>query len=529
MTSKTVTKQLAGQQDILVGVGSVTQTRQSGTREIDRLDLIKPVTNLAALKVLVVSDENNLFGKVSLLGLASENDERGGMFVYSAATDPGTADDIDIVAAFGGVGAWTRYKASALDQKIQDTGNFYNGSSIEAALQELGAAGAHVTMNDVAFLDVTDSPITGDDVYNNFLLAIDTSAGAVVVNLNAIDTLALPYKITIKKLDATGNAISVVPGGTDLIDGVAATKTITLASSGATFVADDTVPDPDNWVTIQFGPTSGNRSVQDYTPVASAPGLTEFIPGTTTTLTMPADPGAETNIDVLFNGVTIHKENFVHSTTTIQFDVPIPLGTTNVEIIVGATLALGIPSDESVTAAKIATSDVVAIWDKIFGGAIAKTWAAIQTFSAGLKFGGGGDTLNHYTAPTLFTPILQGSSTPGAPVFSNEFGVWWRIGDIVFYQIDLTLSALGGMVGTLILDISNIGYGIKSDSKYSASISKFELVNLDAGYTAIYVERSTATVFIVNEVGDNVAANGVVITQLAATSSFSFSGSFRVA
>jgi len=49
---RTITKQLAGEEDLLLGAGTVDQERYGGTQTITRISLLKHVEDVAALNVL---------------------------------------------------------------------------------------------------------------------------------------------------------------------------------------------------------------------------------------------------------------------------------------------------------------------------------------------------------------------------------------------------------------------------------------------------------------------------------------------
>ena len=74
--------------------------------------------------------------------------------------------------------------------------------------------------------------------------------------------------------------------------------------------------------------------------------------GSDTTLTLSADPGSENNTQVYIDGVYQPKSSYSVSGTTLTFSTAPPTGT-SVEAIVGASSSAGVPSDASVTSAKL--------------------------------------------------------------------------------------------------------------------------------------------------------------------------------
>jgi len=74
--------------------------------------------------------------------------------------------------------------------------------------------------------------------------------------------------------------------------------------------------------------------------------------GSDTTLTLSADPGSENNTQVYIDGVYQPKSSYSVSGTTLTFSTA-PPNNTSVEAIVGASASAGVPSDASVTSAKL--------------------------------------------------------------------------------------------------------------------------------------------------------------------------------
>ena len=71
-----------------------------------------------------------------------------------------------------------------------------------------------------------------------------------------------------------------------------------------------------------------------------------------TTLTLSSDPGSENNTQVFIDGVYQPKSSYSVSGTTLTFSTAPPTGTA-VEAIVGSSAPAGVPSDASVTSAKL--------------------------------------------------------------------------------------------------------------------------------------------------------------------------------
>lgn len=100
---------------------------------------------------------------------------------------------------------------------------------------------------------------------------------------------------------------------------------------------------------IGYDPSApGTISVQRFSAGSG------FTAGSTTTLTITSNPGSANNIDVYFDGQYQHHDQWSITGTTITFTAAIPLGTSVVEVKYGNSVAINVPADGSVTAAKMA-------------------------------------------------------------------------------------------------------------------------------------------------------------------------------
>lgn len=156
---------------------------------------------------------------------------------------------------------------------------------------------------------------------NRFPLIVDSSGTAAIKELASGDNL-----------DLTGNGIvgagtvaltNLTVGGLQGSDG----QVLTSTGSG-----------------IAWEDASGGSSTFG---VATMTG-----DGSDTTLTLTSDPASENNTQVFIDGVYQPKSSYSVSGTTLTFSTAPPNGT-SVEAIVGASSPAGVPSDASVTSAKL--------------------------------------------------------------------------------------------------------------------------------------------------------------------------------
>jgi hypothetical protein len=220
-------------------------------------------------------------------------------------------------------------------------------AAAEAAATAAQNAAAAVIWNDVVFLTVADSPFTITNAHRGKLLCVDASGGAVAMTLPEISGLSLasPFVLGIKKTDSSGNAVNVSRAGSDTIDG-ATSKSIAVADAGATFIP-DTDPAPDEWTTADFGAQAGNLTIDRFSGDDAD-----------TTFTLSVDPGSENNTQVFVEGVYQQKDTYSLSGTTLTFTEAPPLGTDNIEVVIGTVLSIGTPSDSTVTRAKMVAGAV---------------------------------------------------------------------------------------------------------------------------------------------------------------------------
>lgn len=156
-----------------------------------------------------------------------------------------TADEISTAQASA-----TAAAASASAASTSETNAATSETNAAAS-----AAAAAATLNsaffrDVVYIDNTDSPLTIDSTYNGKLLSIDSSGGAITINLPTIAGLTLPFNIAMN-LTTGGNSVTINRGGTDTIQG-ATSKVLALQGEGVQLVAEDELS-PDRWEANLFG------------------------------------------------------------------------------------------------------------------------------------------------------------------------------------------------------------------------------------------------------------------------------------
>jgi len=177
------------------------------------------------------------------------------------------------------------------------------------------------------------------------LFRANTGSGAITFTLPQISTVTDGFKVSIVKWTADGNAVNINRSGSDTING-GTTAQIGSQYSQVVFVADF---ETNTWFASQSGLGATNVNVDVFSGN-----------GSTTAFTLTADPSTKNNTYVSIGGVYQQKSQYSVSGTTLTFNAAPPAGTSNIEVVYGTPLAIGTPSDGTVTAAKMAAGAAAA-------------------------------------------------------------------------------------------------------------------------------------------------------------------------
>lgn len=115
------------------------------------------------------------------------------------------------------------------------------------------AALASAFWRGVVYITNADSPFTINTNHNGKLISVDTTAGAVTVNMPEISSVVLPFNIGVK-LTAGSNAVTITRSGTDTIDG-GTSKTLSTPNAAAQLIG-DLQKSPDDWSSLDIGVVS---------------------------------------------------------------------------------------------------------------------------------------------------------------------------------------------------------------------------------------------------------------------------------
>lgn len=151
------------------------------------------------------------------------------------------------------------------------------------------------------------------------------------------------------------------------------------------------------------------------------------------------------------------------------------------------------------------------------GRNVTNTFSALQTFSAGLTFGG--TTLSTYTAST-WTPAITGSASNPTITYTSQSGTYVRIGNLVIYVFNVGITSISGGSGdiriSLPLSVASGGSGALQTA----------LVNLTTPAGVVFSPNVGNTFGRVQTIQDNADRVVEQISSLTAGSSFAASGAY---
>ncbi len=170
------------------------------------------------------------------------------------------------------------------------------------------------------------------------LIRVTTTSGAVTITLPAISVVGDGFKIAVVKWTSDANAVNIVRTGSDTINGATSAQ-IGSQYSQIILVADG---ETSTWFASQSGLGATNVNIDNFSGN-----------GSTVNFTLSSDPSTENNTSVFISGVYQQKNTYSVSGTTLTFSTAPPAGTNNIEVAYSTPLAIGTPSDGTVTNAKL--------------------------------------------------------------------------------------------------------------------------------------------------------------------------------
>jgi hypothetical protein len=178
------------------------------------------------------------------------------------------------------------------------------------------------------------------------LIRVSTGSGAVTITLPAISAVGDGFKIAVVKWTSDANAVNIARSGSDTINGATSAQ-IGSQYSQIILVADG---ETSTWFASQSGLGATNVNIDNFSGN-----------GSTVAFTLTSDPSTENNTSVFISGVYQQKNTYSVSGTTLTFSTAPPSGTGNIEVAYATPLAIGTPSDGTVSTQKIVDGAVTAV------------------------------------------------------------------------------------------------------------------------------------------------------------------------
>lgn len=146
----------------------------------------------------------------------------------------------------------------------------------------------------------------------------------------------------------------------------------------------------------------------------------------------------------------------------------------------------------------------------------------------GLKLGTGTVAMKAYDEGS-FTPALAGGTTAGSNTYSVRSGLWTRVGRMVFFEAQVSLSAKdAAMAGEL--RITGLPFTSANNGAYhGVSIRTFGALGLTTGYTQLSASVDTNTSYVrLLQNGSNQSSITVDAANATATTAIIISGFYTV-
>lgn len=290
-------------------------------------------SNLSALgtTISVVPGDGDKFpalttGQFLMLTLVKADGTKEVVKVTAKATDTMT-----IVRSFEAVGG------------VQTAFPFSAGDKVELRLTADSLSGELDRLDAAAFLNTVTKTanytITEADVCS--LIKADTTAGNITITLPQISTLTASFEVQVNKSTGDANTVTVTRSGTDTINGL---NTYALSAQyQCVWLVADLVANV--WTAITSASAS-NKAADSFVGAGSSGPFT-----------LSGDPGSKNNTDVFVGGVYQQKSTYTLSGTSLTLGGSVGVGV-SVEVLWSQPLAIGVPSDGTVTTDKLAAGAV---------------------------------------------------------------------------------------------------------------------------------------------------------------------------
>ncbi|CAB4132273.1 Intramolecular chaperone auto-processing domain containing protein [uncultured Caudovirales phage] len=255
----------------------------------------------------------------------------------SAAATSASSASTSASSASTSAGTATTQAGIATTQATNASNSATSAASSASAAAASAASGMYSAVQDKSANYTVVAGDAGD------LIRVTTTSGAITITLPLISGTGIGdgFKIAVVKWTSDSNVVNIARSGSDTINGATSAQ-IGSQYSQIVFVAD---LETSQWFASQSGLGATNINVDTFSGN-----------GSTTAFTLTSDPSTKNNTAVYISGVYQQKSTYSVSGTTLTFTTAPPTGTSNIEVAYSTPLAIGTPSDGTVTTAKIASS-----------------------------------------------------------------------------------------------------------------------------------------------------------------------------
>ena len=303
-------------------------------------DLQTIVDNISDIQT-VADDLNEATSEINTVAVNIANVNAVGNNISNVNTVAGNNTNVSTVATNITAVSTAATNISAIIAAPTEASNAASSATAAASSAAAAAASAASGMYSSVQDKSADYTVVAGDAGD--LIRVTTTGGARTITLPAISTVTDGFKVAVAKWTGDTNTVTIARSSSDTING-AATYVLDSQYKSATFVAD---AETNTWFAVGSGSSATNITVDAFSGN-----------GSTVAFTLSGDPGSENNTQVFVGGVYQEKDTYSVSGTTLTFSSAPPSGSTNIEVVWAAPLAIGTPSDGTVGTAKLVDAAV---------------------------------------------------------------------------------------------------------------------------------------------------------------------------
>lgn len=320
------------------------------------------VTAVAGISADVAAVENIAANVTTVAGVAANVTAVAGIG-GNVTTVAGISANVTTVATnIASVNSAATNLAAIIAAPSEATAAAASASSASASATAAAASVASGMYSSVQDKSADYTVVTADA---GDLIRVTTTGGARTITLPAISGQVDGFKVAVAKWSGDANAVTIARSSADLING-SVNYVLDAQYKSATFVAD---LETNTWFAAGTGGGGTNILVDSFSGT-----------GAQTAFTLSGDPGSENNTQVFISGVYQDKGQYSIAGTTLTFSAAPPSGTSNIEVVWSIPLAIGTPSDGTVTTTKL--GDLSVTTGKMADAAVTSTKIADSNVTA---------------------------------------------------------------------------------------------------------------------------------------------------